>query len=132
MVSFSTFMNVTMQKVASETMTQTLWVTLHAAMMHVVKVDGQARKLPSLYECTLEKNTTLGYIINAARIAILSADQSLTSHMRKESHTALKSGVEYRWTYRITQVKARALTGVSYVRGAELAIALNLQWVVRM
>lgn len=93
--------------------------------MNVTVMDGQARKLPSLYECTLEKNTMQGYIISAARTATLSADRFWISPMQKESHTVLKSGGGYGWKHLLIQAEVMVHIIVLYARGAELAIAAS-------
>jgi hypothetical protein len=101
------------------------WVDSLAGIANVTPMGGQARKLPSLYECILAQNTMQGSIINDARVATVSANRTWMIHMPKESHIVSKSGVEYRWTCPTTQVKARAHTIVIYAKGARMVIAVN-------
>lgn len=54
-------------------MTPTSWVDLSVTTMDANLMDGQARRLPSQFECTPTKTTMLGYIISAARAATASA-----------------------------------------------------------
>ena len=66
-----------------------------------------------------------GCITNAARGAIASAAHVWMIRMRKEWHTVSKSGVEFGWTGRFTQVKVQAHIKVSYVRDARMVIVVN-------
>ena len=56
-------------ELASKNTTLTLWVNLYAAITHAVPTDGRVRESLSPYGCTLEHNTTQGYITKAVKDA---------------------------------------------------------------
>ncbi len=77
-------MKIMTPKAASKNMILISWVGLYAAIAHVVVTDGRARGSLSLYECILKYNIMRGYIANAIRVAITSANHAWMDYTQKE------------------------------------------------
>lgn len=111
--------------VAPTIATPTSWVDLYATTPDVTLTDGQAVKSPSQYACIPDSDTMQECIINAARYARALVDQFWTDHMRKESRTGSRSGMELWWKGLLFLVLEEVHTIASYVRDAKMAIAVN-------
>lgn len=120
-VSISTKM--TTRKAVLGVTIRTLWVDLYATTINATRTDGQAGRLPSLYECIQMIDTMQGSITNAAKAAIALANRFWMIRMRKELRIVLRNGTVYNSRCHATQDGVIVLTRVLYVKDVKMGIA---------
>jgi len=112
-------------KTASNPMTRTSRADLSAVIGHVKLKDGQARRLQFLFGYIVMNDIMLLFGINDVGIARVLGSQFWIARTRKESHFVSKDGMEWKWKYHSTPVRAKGRIRANCAKDARTDTAMS-------